>query len=110
MSITGEYRVKKQKNGNVHDYIYYHCTKKNKSIKCPEPCICQEELGKQISSLLQKFSLRPDWAENLLAMAERDKKKSGPIRLCFCSGSPRQNPRHKYQTPASFRRLFGARY
>ena len=55
MSITGEYRVKKQKNGNVHDYIYYHCTKKNKSVKCPEPCIRQEELDKQISSLLQKF-------------------------------------------------------
>jgi len=58
MSITGEYRVKKQKNGNVHDYIYYHCTKKNKAIKCSEPCIRQEELDKQISSLLQKFSLR----------------------------------------------------
>ena len=39
MSITGEYKVKKQKNGNVHNYTYYHCTKKNKNIKCPEPCI-----------------------------------------------------------------------
>ena len=58
MMITGEYRIKKQKNGNEHHYIYYHCTKKNKSIKCPEPCIRQEELDKQISSLLQKFSLR----------------------------------------------------
>ncbi|PJA87986.1 MAG: hypothetical protein CO140_01310, partial [Candidatus Moranbacteria bacterium CG_4_9_14_3_um_filter_40_7] len=52
MMITGEYRVKKQKNGNIHDYIYYHCTKKNKAIKCPEPCIRQEVLDKQISSLL----------------------------------------------------------
>src|SRR3972149_5792648 len=33
MMITGEYKVKKQKNGNVHEYIYYHCTKKNKSVK-----------------------------------------------------------------------------
>jgi len=68
--------VKKQKNGNVHDYVYYHCTKKNKAIKCPEPCIRQEELDKQISSLLQKFSLRADWAEKLLQMAEADKEKS----------------------------------
>ena len=87
MSITGEYRVKTQKNGNTHDYIYYHCTKKNKSIKCPEPCIRQEELDKQISSLLQKFSLRADWAEKLLAMAETDKEKSAQSVSAFVSES-----------------------
>ena len=59
MSITGEYRIKKQKNGNVHNYIYYHCTKKNKSVKCPEPCIRQEELDKQISSQKQNDWLEP---------------------------------------------------
>ncbi|KKT12373.1 MAG: Recombinase [Candidatus Azambacteria bacterium GW2011_GWC2_43_27] len=87
MSITGEYRVKKQKNGNVHDYIYYHCTKKNKSIKCPEPCIRQEELDKQISSLLQKFSLRMDWAEKLLEMAEKDKAVSAQSVCAFVQES-----------------------
>jgi len=76
MMITGEYKVKKQKNGNVHNYVYYHCTKKNKLVKCPESCIRQEELDKQISSLLQKFSLRSDWAEKLLGMTEKDKIKS----------------------------------
>ena len=90
MSITGEYRVKKQKNGNVHDYIYYHCTKKNKSIKCPEPCIRQEELDKQISSLLQKFSLRADWAEKLLKMAETDKDKSAQSVSAFILESQNQ--------------------
>ncbi|KKU07021.1 MAG: hypothetical protein UX10_C0017G0020, partial [Candidatus Magasanikbacteria bacterium GW2011_GWA2_45_39] len=59
MMITGEYKVKKQKNGNIHEYVYYHCTKKSK-LKCPEPCIRQEELDRQLSSLIQKFSLRPD--------------------------------------------------
>jgi len=83
MSVTGEYRVKKQKNGNVHDYIYYHCTKKNKSIKCPEPCIRQEELDKQISSLLQKFSLRADWAEKLLEMTEKDREVSAQSVSAF---------------------------
>ena len=83
MSITGEYRVKKQKNGNIHDYIYYHCTKKNKSIKCPEPCIRQEELDKQISSLLQKFSLRAGWAEKLLEMTESEKDKSAQSVSAF---------------------------
>ena len=96
MSITGEYRVKKQKNGNVHDYIYYHCTKKNKSIKCPEPCIRQEELDKQISSLLQKFSLRQDWAEKLLAMAEKDKAISAQSVSAFVQES--QNKIRAIQT------------
>ena len=90
MSITGEYRVKKQKNGNTHDYIYYHCTKKNKSIKCLEPCIRQEELDKQISSLLQKFSLRLDWAEKLLGMAEADKDKTAQSVSAFVLESQNQ--------------------
>ena len=96
MSITGEYRVKKQKNGNVHDYIYYHCTKKNKSIKCPEPCIRQEELDKQISSLLQKFYLRADWAEKLLEMAEADKEKTAQSVSVFVQES--QNKIRAIQT------------
>ena len=90
MMITGEYRVKKQKNGNIHEYIYYHCTKKNKSIKCPESCIRQEELDKQISSLLQKFSLRSDWAEKLLEMAEADKEKSAQSVSAFVLESQNQ--------------------
>ena len=90
MSVTGEYRVKKQKNGNVHDYIYYHCTKKNKSIKCPEPCIRQEELDKQISSLLQKFSLRADWAEKLLQMTETEKDKSAQSVSAFVQENQNQ--------------------
>ncbi|KKU11588.1 MAG: Recombinase [Parcubacteria group bacterium GW2011_GWC2_45_7] len=73
MGITGEYRVKRQKNGNTHDYIYYHCTKKNKAIKCGEPCIRQESLDEQTSSLLQKFSLSEDWATQLTTMLEKDK-------------------------------------
>ena len=90
MSITGEYRVKKQKNGNTHNYIYYHCTKKRKDMKCPEPSIRQEELDKQISSLLQKFSLPQDWAEKLLQMAEADKEKSAQSVSAFVLESQNQ--------------------
>jgi len=72
MMITGEHKVKKQKNGNVHEYIYYHCSKKRKDFDCPEPCIRQEELDRQLSSEIQKVSLPKDWAEELLKMAEKD--------------------------------------
>ena len=83
MGITGEYRVKKQKNGNTHDYIYYHCTKKNKAIKCDEPCIRQESLDEQTSLLLQKFSLSKDWATQLTTMVEKDKNKDAQTSVAF---------------------------
>ena len=83
MSITGEYKIKKQKNGNVHEYVYYHCSKRSKTIKCPEPCIRQGELDKQLSSLLQKFSLRPDWAAQMNKMLEKDKKESAQFCIAF---------------------------
>ena len=76
MMITGEYKVKKQQNGNVHTYTYYHCTKKNKSVKCEEPCIRQEELNRQLSSLIQKVSLPKDWAVELNRLALQDHGKS----------------------------------
>ncbi|MGB9706785.1 MAG: hypothetical protein ACPLXP_01780 [Microgenomates group bacterium] len=46
-------------------------------------CIRQEELDKQISFLLQKFSLRPDWAEKLLEMVEHDKMKAAQSVSAF---------------------------
>ena len=83
MQITGEYRVKTQKNGTQHFYTYYHCTKKSKTIKCPEPCIRQESLDEQISSLLQKVSLPQDWAEYLTQRLEKDKAESAQAVSAF---------------------------
>ncbi|MFH0968977.1 MAG: recombinase zinc beta ribbon domain-containing protein, partial [Patescibacteria group bacterium] len=83
MAITGEYKVKKQKNGNEHYYVYYHCTHKSKTIKCKEPCIRQEKLDKQISSLLQKFSLKKDWADELLKMLQKDKLQTAQSFAAF---------------------------
>ncbi len=76
MMITGEYKVKKQKNGNVHEYIYYHCTKKNKSVKCSQPCIRQEELDRQLSSFITSVSLPKDWSDYFIQKLEKDKIKS----------------------------------
>ncbi|RJQ37170.1 hypothetical protein C4552_01555 [Candidatus Parcubacteria bacterium] len=69
-------------NGNIHEYVYYHCTKKSK-LKCPEPCIRQEELDRQLSSLIQKFSLRPDWAEEMRGMLEKEKSESAQSATAF---------------------------
>ncbi len=83
MQITGEYRVKTQINGTQHFYIYYHCTKKSKTLKCPEPCIRQESLDEQISSLLQKVSLPQDWADYLNKRLEKDKVESAQSVSAF---------------------------
>ncbi len=72
MMITAE----KQKG-----HIYYRCTKKK--IKCSQPYTREEELDRQLSSLIQKVSLRQDWAEKLLKMAGADKEKSAQSVSAF---------------------------
>ncbi len=77
MGITGEIRIKKQKNGNTHRYVYYHCTKKSKTQKCPEPCIREEELDKQLSKILSSYTLPKEWVElleNKLYIEEQNTK------------------------------------
>ena len=85
MMITAE----KQKG-----HIYYRCTKKK--IKCSQPYTREEELDRQLSSLIQKFSLRSDWAEKLLEMAEKDKAVSAQSVSAFVQES--QNKIRAIQT------------
>ncbi|MBM3257332.1 MAG: hypothetical protein FJY98_03350 [Candidatus Liptonbacteria bacterium] len=83
MMITGEYRIKNQLNGIQHFYTYYHCTKKSKTQKCPEPCIREEQLDAQISSMLQKVSMPKDWADYLNMRLDRDRKESAQSASVF---------------------------
>jgi DNA invertase Pin-like site-specific DNA recombinase len=76
MMITAENKTKRQKNGNVHYYVYYRCTKKSKIMKCKEMSLRSEKLDEQLSSLIQKVSLPKDWAEELLRMAQNEHKES----------------------------------
>ena len=69
-SITAEDKLKRQKNGNVHRYVYYRCTKK--SGNCSQPYVREEALDSQLSGLLAKFVLPSHWAKELDGMAERD--------------------------------------
>jgi hypothetical protein len=78
MMITAENKTKRQKNGNVHHYVYYRCTKKSKTTKCNELSLRSEEVDKQLSFLIQKVSLPKDWAEELNRMALEDHKNSAP--------------------------------
>ena len=76
LMITGETRTKHQKNGNTHHYVYYHCTKKRKDIKCLEPHIRQEELDSQLSSLLNEYALPDNWTKSLNTMLDTDEQRA----------------------------------
>jgi len=71
MSITAEDKLKRQKNGNTHQYVYYRCTKKS-AVRCAQPYVREEALDFQLSELLARFVLPPEWAEELNRMADKD--------------------------------------
>ena len=72
MGITAE----KQKG-----HIYYRCTKKRGG--CSQPYVREEELNRQLSQLLQKFSLKPDWAAGMRKMLEKDKAEAAQSTTTF---------------------------
>ncbi len=78
-SITSEHRIKRQKNGNIHNYTYYHCTKRIKR-DCSQRLIRSDELDRQVIDLLDKISIPlsfHQWAiKQLRAEAEQENKNS----------------------------------
>ena len=75
MSITAEEKLKRQKNGNTHQYVYYRCTKKGAS-RCAQPYVREEALDFQLSELLARFVLPPEWAAELNRMADKDAQEA----------------------------------
>ena len=63
-TITAEMKTKRQKNGNVHTYVYYHCSHYR---DCSQKiCSREEEVEKQILRAFQIFeTLTPEEAERL---------------------------------------------
>ena len=54
--ITAEEKFKHQQNGNVHRYVYYHCTC-GKDRDCKQPAIREEDLIKQMVALMDKIDI-----------------------------------------------------
>jgi DNA invertase Pin-like site-specific DNA recombinase len=71
--ITAEEKVKRQQNGNVHRYVYYHCAKRSHRTHCPQPSIEEQALAQQIDTYLTHIQL-PDafvtWVRRYLQEAE----------------------------------------
>ncbi|MDO8620207.1 MAG: zinc ribbon domain-containing protein, partial [bacterium] len=76
MMVTAEQKTKYQKNGNIHHYTYYRCSKKSKVMKCSEPCIREEELDRQLSALINNYALPSEWAAELSKMTDKDEQEA----------------------------------
>ncbi len=72
--ITAENKIKRQQNGNVHHYTYYHCTKR-KDENCSQKCIEEKELEKQIAEELSKIEIPTDFKEWALARLREQNSK-----------------------------------
>src|SRR3989344_733310 len=78
--ITIEDKYKKQKNGTIHHYIIYRCTK-SKNRNCTQHAIQEYILNEQVASILEKIEIPTDFhefamqwlrSENVKESEERD--------------------------------------
>jgi site-specific DNA recombinase len=58
--ITAEEKIKQQKNGNIHHYVYYRCTKR-KDENCPEKTIELKDLAYQIDEVISSITIKEDF-------------------------------------------------
>lgn len=68
--VTAENKIKINKGDKrIHDYTYYHCTKRKKGIRCSQRYLEARELEKQIDDYLKKIQISEefkDWAISYL--------------------------------------------
>jgi site-specific DNA recombinase len=58
-------------------HTYYRCTKKSRAtVWCLQPYIREEALDAEISGLLKPYSLRADWADEMLKLVKDEKTQS----------------------------------
>ena len=75
-AVTAENKIKIQKNGNIHRYIYYHCTKRI-NPSCSQRSITVVELERQVKEILERIEIPEDfvkWAMD--ALREENEKES----------------------------------
>jgi len=75
-AITATQKIKHYlTTNNTVTYTYYHCTRKNKNIKCNAKPLTEKDLIQQIDNLL--LSIKPDeefiaWAKKWLSVVHQD--------------------------------------
>jgi len=83
MAITAEKKIKQQKNGHIHEYTYYRCTRKSKMMKCVEPAVTEPQLVAQLSDILQGYALPSAWANTLSKMLNEDEREAVVVSTLY---------------------------
>ncbi len=81
--ITAENKVKRNKNGNIHFYTYYHCTKR-KDPNCIEKVVEEKDLESQIKEKIEAINIPKgfkDWAISYLKKTNKEELE-GDKRAC----------------------------
>lgn len=73
-AITGFAKTKKQKNGNIHNYTYYGCTKR-KEISCGQRVIIEKELERQIQLILCQIRIPESIHEFMMEWVRSENEK-----------------------------------
>ncbi len=76
--ITAEHKFKYQLNGNKHQYIYYHCTRR-KNSGCKQKSLTDKQLEKQIYKHLEKIEIPTEFKEWALEVIRSSEEKDRQI-------------------------------
>jgi predicted metal-binding protein len=72
--VTAENKTKVQKNGNVHYYTYYHCTKR-KNPRCSQRSISEAKMEEQITEALKLIHIPNEILSVLMRLVDGINKK-----------------------------------
>ena len=67
--VTADVKIKVQKNGNRHEYVYYHCSQRRTKQRCPEMGVKENDLHEQAMELLAGIEIPQEfylWAMDVL--------------------------------------------
>lgn len=78
-SITAESKIKKQKNGNVHSYIYYHCTKRV-NPNCSQGALEEKELKKQVIAEIETLEIPEEFHSFAMKWFRKENDKESSQR------------------------------
>jgi predicted metal-binding protein len=87
-SITAETKIKKQKNGNVHNYIYYHCTKRV-DPNCSQGSLEEKELTRQVSEEIESIEMPEEFHSFAMKWWKKENEEEATKRNAIVSSQQR---------------------
>jgi hypothetical protein len=72
--VTAEHKTKRQKNGVVRNYIYYHCTKR-KDSNCSQKAIEEKKLEEQIAATISKVDIPEEFFNWAMSRLKEDNER-----------------------------------